>query len=42
MNNKREELVRITIDLGPGKAPESIVVYRGQEDHSRALANEFC
>ena len=37
-----DELVRITIDLGNGQHPDSIVVHRGQEDMSNELALAFC
>lgn len=37
----QDELMRITIDLGSGRA-ENIVVLRGEENESDMLAERFC
>ena len=37
-----EELIRITVDLGVGKEPDSIVVFVGQEEMTHHLAHQFC
>jgi len=38
----QEELIRITVDLGADRAPDCIIVLRGQEEMTSQLANEFC
>ena len=38
----KDEIIRITIDLGANQQPENIVVLRGQEHMSEELAHQFC
>lgn len=42
MSENPDELIRITIDLGPNKEPDSIVVLKGQEHMTQQLAYDFC
>ena len=41
LHQAHEELIRITIDLGSGRT-EDIIVNKGEEHQSLALAERFC
>lgn len=38
----RDEIIRITIDLGNNLPAESIIVLRGQENKCDEIARKFC